>query len=97
MPVKCSKKCGRDAKEGQRYCRVCFALYQKSFRKASLQRKLDKAYLAGFQALKADLMEAFIRIGRGEMNGYTAHELVKNSRLNVPRATILRETGSGPI
>ena len=62
----------------------------RDFRKRILARKLEKAYLAGFQALKTDLMEAFIRIGRGEMNGYTAHELVKNSRLNVPRSTILR-------
>ena len=92
MPVKCSKKCGRDAKEGQRYCKVCAAEYHRGFRKTNLARKLDKAYLAGFQALKTDLMEVFIRIGRGELSGYTAHEMVKNSRANVPRDTILRQT-----
>ena len=89
MPTKCSKKCGRDAKEGQKYCKVCHAEYMRGFRKSDLARKLDKAYLAGFQALKTDLMEAFSRIGRGEMNGYTAHELVKNSPY-VPRETISR-------
>lgn len=89
MPTKCSKKCGRDAKEGQKYCKVCHAEYMRAFRKTNQARKLDKAYLAGFLALKADLMEVFIRIGRGELSGYTAHEMVKNSQY-VPRETISR-------
>ena len=97
MPGKCSKKCGRDAKEGQKYCKSCHAAYMRDFRKSNLERKLSKAYLVGFEALKADLMEAFIRIGRGELNGYTAHEIVKNSRPKVSRATISREIGATAV
>jgi hypothetical protein len=90
MRTKCSKKCGRDAKPGQKYCRECHAAYMREFRKSNLARKLDKAFLAGFSALRADLIESFKQIGKGEMNGYTGMEIVKNARPDVPRATISR-------
>ncbi len=46
-----------------------------------------KAFLAGVKETKLHLMETFIRIGRGELSGYTAHEIVKNANINVPRGT----------
>jgi hypothetical protein len=58
----------------------------RSWRKTAERKKLEKAYNRGFEALRADLMKSFQRIGKGEMNGYTAAEIVKNSQI-VARGT----------
>lgn len=83
----CSKGCGREAKPNGRYCRVCHAEYMRDHRQRMKIVARNRAFMAGFSALKADLMEVFVRIGRGELNGYAAHEIVKNSKVNVPRET----------
>jgi len=84
---KCYKGCGRDARIGQRTCRECHAEYMRGFRVKRERSKLRTAFLAGFEALRAELISAFTKIGKGEMNGYTAREIVKNSVADVPRDT----------
>jgi hypothetical protein len=59
----------------------------RGFRKTAKQRERTKAFLAGFKALKDDLAIAFRRIGEGQLSGYTALEIVKNSKPDVPRET----------
>lgn len=59
----------------------------KAYRKRRDRKLVDQAYVKGFRKLQAELMSTFLRIGKGEMNGYTAHEIVKNSVPDVPRET----------
>lgn len=68
-------------------CKECHATYERTNRGKRQRKKLEQAFLAGFGSLKADLLDAFRRIGSGEMNGYTAVEIVKNSKPDVPRDT----------
>lgn len=82
---KCSTGCGRLARPSQKYCSACHAEHMRAHRAKMKTVTAQRAYMAGFNALKADLMEVFVRIGRGELNGYAAHEIVKNSKVNVPR------------
>jgi hypothetical protein len=58
----------------------------RDYRVTSTRKKLDRVYKCGFEALRFDLMKTFQRIGKGEMNGYTAAEIVKNTTM-VPRGT----------
>lgn len=82
---KCWKKCGREARPGQADCRECHAEYERSNRVKRTQARVAAAYLAGFAGLKAQLTQTFARIGRGEMTGYTALEVVRNSKPDVSR------------
>jgi hypothetical protein len=59
----------------------------KQYRKRRDQKIRAKAFLDGFRALQADLMETFQRMGKGETSGFTALEIVKNSQPEVPRET----------
>jgi hypothetical protein len=59
----------------------------RGYRKTSGRKKLEKAFRRGFQALQADLLGVFQRIGKAEMNGYTAAEIVKNAKPEVSRET----------
>jgi hypothetical protein len=59
----------------------------RGWRRTAGQKKLAKAYRRGFEALRQDLLGAFRRIGKGEMNGYTALEIVKNAKIDVRRET----------
>lgn len=59
----------------------------KGFRKTAKQRAYTKAFLLGFNTLKDDLTATFRRIGEGEMSGFTALEIVKNSKPIVARGT----------
>jgi hypothetical protein len=59
----------------------------RGFRKTARQRDRTKAFHAGFKALKEDLTVAFRRIGEGQLSGYTALEIVKNSKPDVSRET----------
>jgi hypothetical protein len=72
----------------QRWCRQCKSEYEKANRKRRHQRAVDGAYRRGFEALKADLTMVFLRIGKAEMNGYSAAEIVKNAKPEVPRGTL---------
>jgi hypothetical protein len=62
--------------------------YEHAHRKAREARQLEQHYTRGFEALRQDLMAVFQRIGKAELNGYTALEIVKNAKLDVPRATL---------
>jgi hypothetical protein len=59
----------------------------RDYRKTTKYRNHYKAYLQGFQALRDDLIATFRRIGEAEMSGYTAVEIIKNSKADVPRET----------
>lgn len=63
------------------------AAYMRDYRKESRERERKKAFVAGFQALRVNLMGQFKRIGKGEMNGFTAFEIVRNTEPDVPRGT----------
>lgn len=63
------------------------AAYMRKYRKDARAKDLQKAYRAGFQALKTELTAMFMRIGKGELTGYTALEIVRNSSPDVPRGT----------
>lgn len=58
----------------------------RGYRVTAQRKKLEKAFKRGFEALQLDLVKQFQRIGKGEMNGYTAAEIVKNSQI-VARGT----------
>lgn len=59
----------------------------REYRKTAKARERQRAFLRGFNALKDDLITAFRRIGEGEMSGFTALEIVKNSKPIVARET----------
>jgi hypothetical protein len=63
------------------------AAYMRQYRKDSKERERQKAFLSGFQALKSELTTAFLRIGKGELTGYTALEIVRNTEATVSRET----------
>jgi hypothetical protein len=58
----------------------------RGWRSTSGQKKSERAFNRGFETLRQDLLQHFQRIGHGEMNGYTAAEIVKNSKI-VSRGT----------
>jgi hypothetical protein len=59
----------------------------RAYRKLAKDRERRKAFLQGFQALRDDLLATFRRIGEAELSGYTAVEIIKNSKADVPRET----------
>lgn len=59
----------------------------KAYRVRRDEKLRDTAFIAGFRALQAHLSRAFQGIGKGEMNGYTALEVVKNAKPDVARET----------
>jgi hypothetical protein len=59
----------------------------RTWRSLSKRKQQSKAFTAGFEALRSDLLEVFRRIGNAELNGYTALEIVKNSKPIVARET----------
>ena len=72
----------------QRVCKECHAEYMRGYRLTSKQRAHIKSFLQGYNALRDDLTATFKRIGEGEMTGYTALEIVKNSKPIVARGTL---------
>jgi hypothetical protein len=46
-----------------------------------------RLFQQGVEALRKTAIEVFRGIGLGEMNGYTAAEVVKDLKLDVPRGT----------
>jgi hypothetical protein len=85
--MQCSSCHHAEARDGQRTCAGCHAEYMRWYRKTAQRRVLEKAYRRGLEALRADLLQHFQRIGKGEMTGYTAAEIVKNSAAIVARGT----------
>jgi hypothetical protein len=65
----------------------------RSWRALSKKNQQNKAFNAGIEALRADLSETFRKIGSAEMNGYTALEIVKNSKSLVARGTSRETSG----
>ena len=66
------------------------AAYFRDYRKKRPERDRVKAYLAGFHAAKRQLTHIFSGIGKGEMNGNTGVEIVRNAQPDVsqvPRGT----------
>ena len=59
----------------------------RGYRKTSKQQAHMKAFRQGFHALRDDLIATFKRIGEGEMSGWTALQIVKNSKPIVARET----------
>lgn len=59
----------------------------KAYRVRREKKVRDTAFVAGFRALQASLAKTFQGIGKGEMNGYTALEVVKNAKPDVARET----------
>lgn len=88
MPKKSCSRCDKDTRKGQRLCADCHNAYMRDFRKRSQRKKLERAFLAGYNALRNELEVLFRKIGKGEMNGYTACEVVKNAKPEVPRETL---------
>ena len=58
------------------------------YRKDEKAKQREKAFRAGFGTLKADLINLFMRIGAGEMNGHTAADIVRNTTPDVARGTL---------
>jgi hypothetical protein len=63
------------------------AEYFRTYRKTAAARNERKAFIAGWTALQTELVETFQVIGRGEMSGFTALEIVRNTSPKVPRGT----------
>jgi len=84
----CSKCHEREKQPKHAWCRQCLSAYEKANRALRRERELKTAFCRGFEALKADLTTVFLRIGRAEMNGYSAAEIVKNAKPEVPRGTL---------
>jgi hypothetical protein len=59
----------------------------KSYRTRRDHKLRETAFIAGFRSLQAFLARTFQGIGKGEMNGYTALEVVKNAKPHVTRET----------
>ena len=64
--------------------------YHRQWRVDRRERKESEAkrlFQQGVEALRKTAFDAFRGIGLGEMNGYTAAEVVKDLKLDVPRGT----------
>ncbi len=73
----CTKGCGREAAPRDYWCRPCRAQYMRSYRGIKAEMKRWKEWRTGVEAMRNQLIVAFEQIGRAELNGYTARDIVK--------------------
>jgi hypothetical protein len=74
------KGCGR--------CSKCHVLYMREWRRNNRKKRDRLAYNSGVEALRSALSDVFKSIGRAELSGYTALQIVSNCAAKVPRETL---------
>ncbi len=79
--MKCSKGCGLEAVEGQRWCAPCRRAYQREYRRTVAVKAVRSAKREGAERFKLRVIQEFERIGEREMNGLTAAAIVERMEL----------------
>jgi hypothetical protein len=59
----------------------------RGYRKTHGERVRKTAFKAGVDELRKQLIRGFRLIGNGELSGWTAVEIVRNTKIDVPRGT----------
>ena len=76
--MRCSKLCGRDAVEGQRYCNACRAEYMREYRLRAAHRRERADFFRGAEAFRLRvLLEFRANVGWKEITGFRAANIIE--------------------
>jgi len=77
-------KCGeRERVKGHSYCLECWREYMRSYRRTSAEASETKHFRRGAETMRRALLVLFVKIGRAEMNGNAAAEIVRQAQLEL--------------
>ena len=78
----CTKCAVEEREPGQRWCPSCQALYMREYRRTSKKRQIIQCRNDGAAILRLELITVFQRIGLSGLNGVTAAEIVRTTKVD---------------